>query len=188
MAKLSLEILLIASPLILAAIFHMVVVHYNWISSTTYPLDHKMTFRSRRIFGKNKTYRGVIVMVLASIAFTYLYVFFLNHSASMSRLNLLDFEHYSPIFYGVIYGLGYVIGELPNSFFKRQFGITEGKSTSFIQRLIDQLDSVIIILLLLALFSNFSWEHFWWGILYGGLLHLAINYLLYLLKLRKEPY
>ena len=188
MIQLILELLFVASPVILAAIFHMIVVRYNWISETTYPLDHKLKFRAHRIFGENKTYRGVIVMILASIVFTYLYAFLVSRSFSLSALNLLDFEHYSPIIYGIIYGLGYVVGELPNSFAKRQFGITEGKSTSFIQRLIDQLDSVVMILLLLLAFSDFTWKHFWSGIIFYGLLHLAINYLLFLLKLRKEPY
>ncbi|MFK7786762.1 MAG: CDP-archaeol synthase [Crocinitomicaceae bacterium] len=188
MVKLILELLLVASPVILAAIFHMVVVRYDWASAATYPLDHKMTFRSRRIFGDNKTYRGVLVMIIASIALTYLYVFFVYNFSGVAALNLLDFEMYSPLFYGVIYGLGYVIGELPNSFVKRQLGITDGKSTSFIQRLVDQLDSVVVILLLLIAFSNFTWNHFWSGIIFYGLLHLTINYLLYLLNLRKEPY
>lgn len=188
MIKLILELLLVASPVILAAIFHMIVVRYNWASATTYPLDHKMTFRTHRIFGENKTYRGVIVMIIASIFFTYAYAFLVSKSSAISELNLLDFQHYSPIAYGVMFGLGYVIGELPNSFAKRQLGITEGKSTSFIQRLIDQLDSVLVILLLLLAFSNFTWKHFWFGIIFYGLLHLVINYLLYLLNLRKEPY
>ena len=183
-----LELLLVASPVILAAIFHMVVVRYNWASATTYPLDHKLSFRSKRIFGDNKTYRGVIVMIVASVAFTYLYAFIVSVSTAVSELNLLDFDKYSPIIYGILYGLGYVIGELPNSFAKRQLGISEGKSTSFIQRLIDQLDSVMVILLLLLAFSNFTWKHFWFGIIFYGFLHLAINYLLYLLNLRKEPY
>ena len=188
MMKLILELLLVASPVILAAIFHMVVVRYDWLSVATYPLDHKMTFRSRRIFGDNKTYRGVLVMIITSVALTYLYAFLVSRFSSIANLNLLDFETHSPLVYGMIYGFGYVIGELPNSFAKRQLGITEGKSTSFIQRLVDQLDSVIAILLLLLAFSNFTWKHFWSGIIFYGLLHLAINYLLYLLNLRKEPY
>jgi len=188
MIQLTLELLLIASPVILAAIFHMVVVRYNWASATSYPLDHKMTFRSRRIFGDNKTYRGVLVMILSSVVLTYAYAYLVAHSSAIANLNLLDLERYSPLFYGVIYGLGYVIGELPNSFAKRQLGITEGKSTSFLQRLIDQLDSVVVILLLLLAFSHFTWRHFWSGIVFYGLLHLAINYLLYLFNLRKEPF
>jgi len=188
MIKLILELLLVASPVILAAIFHMFVVRYDWARITTYPLDHKLTFRSKGIFGKNKTYRGVIVMILASIAFTYIYKFILFNSSGVQALNLLDFDNYSPLVYGALFGLAYVIGELPNSFAKRQLGITEGKSASFAQRLIDQLDSVIVVLIVLLAFSNFTWRHFWFGIVFYGLLHLVINYLLYLLNLRKEPY
>ena len=188
MIKIILELLLVASPVILAAIFHMFVVRYDWVSSLTYPLDHKMTFRSKRIFGDNKTYRGVIVMILASIVFAYLYQYLALNSAAIAGHNLLDFERHSPAFYGLMLGLAYVIGELPNSFAKRQLGVQSGKSTSFVQTLIDQLDSVVAVLIVLRLFSNFTSTHLWVGFLFYGLLHLTINYLLYLLNLRKEPY
>jgi len=188
MIELILELLLVASPVILAAIFHMVVVRYNWLKFACYPLDHYATFRSHRVFGDNKTYRGIIVMIAASIAFTYLYQWMLSSSQALTRLNLLNFEEYHPVFYGTLYGVGYVVGELPNSFLKRQMGISEGKSTTFIQRMMDQLDSVIAITLLLLLFSHFTLTHFWFGILFYGFLHLGINYLLYLLRLRKEPF
>lgn len=188
MINLVLELLLVASPVILAAIFHMVVVSYNWGRQLTYPLDHYATFRGHRIFGQNKTYRGLLVMIFASIAITYFYAFLVQRSPAIASLNLLTFELHSPLFYGCLYGIGYVVGELPNSFMKRQLGISEGKSTRFLQRLIDQLDSVVVILLLLIYTSNFTWTHFWVGMLFYGLLHLTINYGLFLLKLRKEPY
>lgn len=188
MMKVILELLLVASPVILAAIFHMVVVSYNWGKPLTYPLDHYKTFRGQRIFGQNKTYRGLLVMMLASIAITYFYAFLVQVSPSIASVNLLTFEEHSPFFYGCLYGIGYVVGELPNSFFKRQLTISEGKSNGFIQRLIDQLDSVVVILLMLIYTSNFTWTHFWIGIVFYGLLHLSINYGLFLLKLRKEPY
>ena len=188
MMKVILELLLVASPVILAAIFHMVVVSYNWGKQFTYPLDHYKTFRGQRIFGQNKTYRGLLVMILASIAITYFYAFLVQVSPSIASVNLLTFEHHSPFFYGCLYGIGYVVGELPNSFFKRQLTISEGKSNGFIQRLIDQLDSVVVILLMLIYTSHFTWTHFWIGIVFYGLLHLSINYGLFLLKLRKEPY
>lgn len=188
MTRLILELLLVASPVILAAIFHMVVVSYDWGKSLTFPLDHYKTIRGRRIFGQNKTYRGLLVMVLTSIVVVYVYAYIVGHSSRVASLNLLRFDHYSPAIYGLIYGFGYVIGELPNSFIKRQLDITEGKSHRFIQRLIDQLDSVVVILLLLIYTSDFTWTHFWAGMLFYGLLHLCINYGLFLLKLRKEPY
>ena len=186
--KVILELLLVASPVILAAIFHMIVVSYNWGKRLTYPMDHYKTFRGQRIFGQNKTYRGLVVMILASIAITYFYAFLVQISPSIASVNLLTFEHHSPLFYGFLYGIGYVVGELPNSFFKRQLTISEGKSNSFVQRLIDQLDSVVVILLMLIYTSNFTWTHFWIGIVFYGLLHLSINYGLFLLKLRKEPF
>lgn len=58
----------------------------------------------------------------------------------------LQFEVLFWLFLTWISGLCYILGELPNSFFKRKFGIAEGESNT-ITRIIDQYDSVIAICL-----------------------------------------
>ena len=182
------ELLLITPPVILAAVFHMLVVKKNWFSALSYPLDHGQSFRGKRIFGDNKTYRGIVVMLIASIFFTYLHELWISNSVQLQSYNLLDFESYNFIFYGLLFGLGYVLGELPNSFVKRQAGIAAGKSPGLLSRIVDQLDSITLIMFLLVIFSDFSWTHFVLGIFFFGFLHLGINYLLYQIGLRKEPF
>jgi len=186
--RIFLELLLFALPVIFAAIFHMVVVKFNAFSFLNYPLDHNMQWQQKPIFGKNKTYRGLFVMIVFSIFFTYIYKVLIDNFLVFSTYNLLDFQRYSFLFYGFIYGAGYIIAELPNSFIKRRIGTKEGKSTSIIMVLFDQLDSVIGITLLFIPFSGFTMKHFFIGILFFGLLHIIINYLLFLAGLRKERF
>jgi len=177
-----------ATPVIFAAIFHMFVVKMKWFEYLTYPLDHHKTFHKKRVFGQNKTYRGLIVMIVASIFFSYIYFLLVNNFPKFQQYNLLNNSTYSFIFYGFIFGFGYIIGELPNSFYKRQLSVIEGKSSTIIMHFIDQIDSVFSVMLLLVAFSSFTWKHFFIGVFFYGLIHIIINYLLYLLGLRKEKF
>ena len=117
-----------------------------------------------------------------------MYYVLVNYFPELKPYNLLNINQYSYIFYGVLFGFGYIIGELPNSFYKRQLEVTEGKTTTIFMRIIDQIDSVISITLLLVIFSSFSWTHFIIGILFYGILHSVINYVLFLIGLRKEAF
>lgn len=182
------QLLFSATPVIFAAIFHMVVIKHQWLESWTYPLDHKKTYRSNRIFGNNKTYRGVFVMITASVFFTYVYYTLNQYNIVLQKYNLLNTQKYSFVFYGVLFGFGYIIGELPNSFIKRQMNVSEGKSPEIWIRIIDQVDSVLIIMLLLVAFSFFTWTHFFIGVFFYGIVHAVINYLLFLMGLRKEAF
>jgi hypothetical protein len=178
-----------AIPVTFAAILHMVVVKpadlFAWLN---HPLDLGKTFRSKRIFGNSKTFRGSCNDGAAehgrNVALLWwLVVWF----PGLQKYNILDFGQYSTIFYGLLYGLGYTLAELPNSFAKRQAGIPEGKRGSWLNILIDQADSPIGCLLFLWPFSSMDSTFFIAGALFFLLLHLFFNVTLYLAGLRKQP-
>jgi hypothetical protein len=89
-----------------------------------------------------------------------------------------------------ILGLGYALGELPNSFIKRRLRIEPGRmSTGLIGALfflIDQADSVVAALVLGALVFGFGWPVVVAGSVCLTALHLAINGSLYAMKVRKN--
>lgn len=188
MLTIIIELLLVSIPVIFAGIFHMIVVKYNWFSFLCYPLDHYKMINGKRIFGNNKTYRGAVILIITSIIFTYTYFLVVNQFSFIKNYNLLDFNNYSFTFYGILFGIGYILGELPNSFIKRQKNMKPGKANSLITKIIDQLDSVVCILILLLIFSNLTWVHFIIGIFFFGFLHLIINLGLNSIGLRKEPF
>lgn len=183
-----LELLIFAIPVIFSASLHMVVVKFDWFAFLKFPLDHNKTWRGKRIFGKNKTYRGLVVMIFFSIAFTFGNKLLIDYFPKYENYNLLNFEEFSFAFYGFLYGLGYVLAELPNSFIKRQIGTKEGKTKNVFMVIADQLDSVVGIMLLFLPFSELSFLHFGVGVVFFGFIHIAINYLLFLAKIRKEPF
>ena len=88
------------------------------------PLDGGRTFRGKRLFGDNKTWRGAVVTIgtttLAAWALAQL-------SACCWPLpTLVPFAETHPVVWGLLLGTGYIVGELPNSFAKRQLGISPG--------------------------------------------------------------
>ena len=105
------------------------------------PLDGHRTLRGRRLLGDNKTWRGFVVMVPAVGA-----AFWLLHLLGV-------FGHLWPLSaggYGLLgcwVGFGFMAGELPNSFLKRQLGIAPGAAPDHplgrpVCFLLDRLDSL----------------------------------------------
>jgi hypothetical protein len=182
-----LGLLIFAIPATFAAILHMVVIRLGWFETLSYPLDFRRTWKGRRIFGDSKTFRGLAAMVVFSIAGSYLLYFLVNTYPAWAALNVLEFDRYSPAFYGVLYGLGYVVAELPNSFYKRRRGIPEGKRGTLLNILIDQADSPAGCLVFILPFSGMDARFFWIGILFYLFLHMFFNFVLYLSGLRKNP-
>src|SRR5205085_2257383 len=91
----------------------------------SYPIDGGRTYRGTRIFGEHKTLRGFVVMVpAAAVSFAVLAAAIgdLPHAG----LWPLTFAGYAWL--GGWAGLGFMAGELPNSFVKRQLGIRPGQS------------------------------------------------------------
>lgn len=116
------------------------------------PLDLGLRLRNRRIFGANKTLRGLVVMPAATTFFS---VILNGPYRSESFLWPPGLEGVDPLAWGLALGFGYILGELPNSFVKRQLGIAPGDAAAgSMQRLfwvVDQLDGLAGALALMCL-------------------------------------
>ncbi len=80
---------------------------FGKINSFNYPIDFNIKFKGKRLFGKNKTFKGV----LASIAIASIVNFSLNSNAGL----------------GAMMGFSVAFGDTLKSFFKRRLNIKEGK-------------------------------------------------------------
>lgn len=110
-------------PLVGSAICSAVVLagdRWGWLKR---PLDFGVTVRGRRLLGDNKTWRGLACAWLGSVA-----AVALQHGigSDAGSLAVIDYSAASVVALGTAYGLGATIGELPNSFVKRQLGIAPG--------------------------------------------------------------
>lgn len=166
------EALIIAVlPLVFANILHMIVVKQNLYSSLKIPINNRM-------FGENKTWRGVVVLTLLSSFFSAL-------TTSMSGIG--SWKYGAMI--GAVLGLTYMVFELPNSLFKRSIGIKSGevpKKNKLFYMLLDKMDSVFGVCLVLWLITNLSSSNAVLLFVLSVGLHIILSQLLVLLGIKKR--
>lgn len=98
---------------------------------------------------------------------------------------------HSSFILAVILGFGYCLAELPNSFMKRRLGIKEGKTSDrykWFFVILDQADSAIGCMLAYRLLITISWKLVIMTIVFGTVIHLILNVLLYFVGVRKNPF
>jgi len=141
-------------PVTLAGLIHIAVIKLDLFAALgRCPLDQHLTLRGRRLLGQNKTLRGALIMTGATSLMTGL----LAQTAAplYQRLAICPFQVSHPWLWGLLVGAGYWLGELPNSFVKRQLDIAPGAmaagTTGIVFWLVDQLDSVAGVFLLLSI-------------------------------------
>ncbi len=133
----------------------------NWQT----PLDFGKTYRGKRIFGRNKTWRGLIFGTLMGALIGTLLLSTDNFWISASM------------------GFGALLGDAIESFFKRQRGIESGKAWFPF----DQTDYIIGGLIFTLPFGVLPlWLVIWVCIIYFGL-HLLSSYVGYLLGFKDQP-
>ncbi len=174
------RIILLALPLIVGGILHMLAVKWDILSYLKKPLH-------QRWFGLNKTWRGFFIMPLACWP---------GVEAARELEVVLDisapvFQLHSTILTSLGLGLAYCLAELPNSFLKRRLGVKEGQTSQkftlfFI--IFDQADSVIGCLMAYALLIPIDGGTIVGTLFAGTFIHLIFNYSLFRLKVRKNPF
>ncbi|HYX38505.1 MAG TPA: CDP-archaeol synthase [Oligoflexus sp.] len=102
-----------------------------WLKSSAWaglkiPIDGGASWRGHRLLGDHKTLRGFVVIIpLAGLVF-----FAFGWSLANFGSPVMVSWKLSPLHWlaaGLLIGCGYMLGELPNSFMKRQLGIPEGQ-------------------------------------------------------------
>ena len=112
-------------------------------SAFAVPLDGGLTLRGRRVFGDHKTLRGFVVIAPAA-AFAFAALSGIAGEATGRFLWTLSSGQYAAL--GAWAALGFMAGELPNSFVKRQLGIAPGgaarsRGGTVVQFVFDRIDS-----------------------------------------------
>lgn len=144
------EIISILYLLMPAYFANMTPVFLKKINLINYPLDFKTKFRGKRIFGTNKTFRGLIGGIIVGTIIYYIQQ--ILHTQGFTKFSYIDYTNYS-IWLGALIGLVTIIGDAIESFVKRQLDKRPGKPwVPF-----DQLDFVIANFIVLSFFIQFSW-------------------------------
>lgn len=147
-------------PLLGATGFHAAVLRFDWFAILKYPIDAGFRFRGRRLFGANKTWRGIFA-VACGAAIVFAVQAELLHEVSVFRQwECFDYGKVNGLALGFLLGMAAEFSELPNSFVKRQLNITPGSPATghaaaafFIW---DQIDILLGYWLVLAAFMEVS--------------------------------
>lgn len=179
---------------IIAGILNMVFVKTKLYKNNAFPIDSgRYLSDGKRILGDNKTIIGFISMIVFNIlAQVICGLIYTNNTLNyeLEIYYILNNTILNNIIIGFLFGLAYMIFELPNSFIKRRLNIKSGKTDKGIKGviflIIDQIDSLIGVVIVLNIISNISVIKSIAYIALGAFTHISVNFILYKLKIRKN--
>lgn len=165
----------------LAGVANMAPVFVMRVPILEYPVDFGKTFRGKRIFGNNKTIRGVFAAVLFGT------LFFIAQTALFVRfrftqdISLFNYQT-APILYGIAVSFGAIFGDLVKSFFKRQRAIDSGESWFPF----DQIDYCAGALVFGLWFYKPNFTDALFILVFGFIFHILFKYIGYLLHINTK--
>jgi hypothetical protein len=158
-------------PLIISNIVHMVIVKANYLSVLRKPINTKL-------FGANKTYRGLLVICILN---------------ALLQLGLNSFLYQTWAFadfgLGMVLGLAYILSELPNSFVKRRMGIPAGGKAhqgKLLFMIMDKSDSALGVSLTFVLIKNLAIFEFFKLFFIAFILHTFISVIFVRARLKES--
>ena len=161
---------------------NMAPVIFKKLSIKKYPVDFGQKFNGKRIFGKNKSWNGLAYGVIIAIIITAIQFFLLNKINFFNSLLLVDYTNW--LLLGFLLGFGSLVGDLIESFIKRQINMAPGKSLP----IIDQIDYVLGGLLFAIFAFPVTLNMAITLLLLSIILTIIMNHLSYFLKIREEKW
>lgn len=154
--------------------------HLKWLAV---PIDGGMEFGGKSLFGSHKTWRGLLVagavggvLFLAQQALAYN----LPETVYWSPFNITHL----PWWFGIVFGLGAIGGDLVKSFFKRRVGIAPGHSWIPF----DQIDFILGSGLVAQFFLLLTWQMWVLLIVVGLFAHITVKHIGFWLHIEKSSW
>ena len=188
------KILYLILPILLGGLFNMIFVKIAFLNRLKVPLDGGANWLDgKRVFGENKTVKGFLGMIVFTSFWFTLFWWLAQAFAGAASLSLIPFRDFSApmaLLYGALWGFGYVLAELPNSWIKRRLDIAPGKNGAGVLRYVfvffDQADSVLGCVLALQVFYQPPFALLVAIAATAVAVHFGMNVLLYMLGLKKQ--
>ena len=188
MLKITFQLLFLGSPLIFVAAVQGACIKYDLLSGLKKPLDMNLRFRGKRVFGDNKTWRGLILNLALCIVGTLVQARLQKDGWIPSWLTLVDYSQHG-LSLGILIGLGITFGELPNSFLKRQMDIPPGKKgygpSGLFFSLLDQIDLIIGMWIFTSFLIRPTLLLVLWSLVLTVVIHITVSCTGYLLGMRE---
>ena len=181
------QIVSLTLPILISGLALIIAIKFKLLEFLDVPIDHGFLLNRKRLFGENKTYRGLAVFTIVAIfVCTLLQNLYFNNFQEVIHPIFKN----SPILIGIVYALAYTFGELVNSAVKRQAHISPGKTTrsSFrsLQRFLDLSDGIVMVAFVLTLFTLVTPGQAFLASILGIGIHLGTDKLMQSLKLKQD--
>lgn len=185
-------------PLIIGQIINVIILGKRRVKNVfRTPIDFGKNFiDGKRIFGDNKTWKGLVLSVTICILVSIIWGIICSYIPSIGDRNWLYIYNENTVPYNILtgglMGLTYSFFELPNSFFKRRLNIAPGKSSKvegkkrLIFFIIDQFDSMIGVMLVVWYLAKLTLGEYILCVLFDGFLHYVIIKILCYFKLKES--
>ena len=153
----------------------------NLFKSLAVPIDFDKKLNNKPILGKNKTWRGLIFGIVLAILIAFIQFLFFNNNIFVG-ISLIDYSNW--LLFGLLIGIGALVGDLVESLFKRRLNYEPGKP--FIP--FDQIDFVLGALIFTYPIIKLPLDLIVTIILLSFVLDIIVNHLSHYFKIRKEKW
>lgn len=172
-----------------AGVFHVLWLHSAWSMPFRWPIDCNRCWLGKPIFGRNKTFAGLIMMPVATAA---LFAFSCALRPALPewlRAGMWNSSVASYAIAGFASGLACMLAELPNSFLKRRLGVTPGQTAGsapvrLLLLAIDRCDSTLGALIVVTVLMPVSVVTWLWVLLLGPAAHVLFSVWLHALGIK----
>ena len=149
-----------------------------------HPLDFNKKFQGKLVFGKNKTWRGLILATVIGIIIVSFQHFIFIHSSWIRTISKpIDYQTINFILLGTLLGAGAILGDTIESFAKRRLDIRPG----FSWFPYDQIDYIIGGCFLSLFIVRLSIQEYLLILGVWFLIHLVSSYIGYLTGMKDRP-
>ena len=191
MLEMTCQLLFLGSPILLVAPAQGFCIKHDLLRRLKKPLDMNLRIRGRRLFGNNKTWRGLILNVSLCVLGAMIQTHLQASGILPNWLYLADYSQHG-LSLGILIGLGITFGELPNSFLKRQLDIAPGKKGKGIWgiffSILDQIDLTLGLWIFSFHIIDPSLLLVLWSLLLTIVIHMTVSILGYLLGMRESAF
>lgn len=147
------------------------------------PLDFGIKVGGVRLFGKNKSIRGLVSGIIVGMFLVWVQQQLWISNESIQELVRLNYAELNPIILGGLLGAGALVGDVVESFFKRRSGVAPGQAWFPF----DQIDYILGGIIFTLPYIQLSLLEYGLLFIIWFILHPISTVVGYILKLKESP-
>ena len=175
-------------PLLASVALSGVVMRYDLMPKLKRPIDGGAHFRGRRLFGDNKTWRGLVCSIIGCTLMVAAQKYVVGDRAR--AFAVIDYQSVNVFVFGLALGAGAIVGELPNSFAKRRLGVSPGGAAPGAWGPVfyvgDQIDCLVVLWPVLLIWVRPGWSLVLVSLILVFLAHQLLSLIGYLIGARSD--